>query len=815
MDAGCTETCRCKEYEAKIKAYATQVKALRRGMADGVAGQDAARAERDAARAERDAARAETAAVKEDAEARLGEALSKIASLQAWAELQVGGAWQGGSPVPGAVAAVPSGAYVHDIMSAPPLAVQAALPAAVPAAGEAAAAATTTEAAAAAAEGGEAEAAGQGSGNEESELESLRRQVQFLDNENTPPRSRSLKNKARAKYRATVALARGPGDDDDGCSAEGEDEEEKGECGLAVPAKKRGGQPGHRGGSNNQKAEACFEVLLEECPDCHGADFDKRRPATKRTWDTLSDWVVLLGPRDERARAMIDLAKRLAKEGAQGPCVCVSISFQRRYCRTCDKIVKASVSFLIDGSAIGEVCQAEAHALSERNPDTFVAVFLGDTRGLPLGYDALRTARLERRHVLAPVYGQIEDHIAASPWCARDESGGKGCLPNPDEGKDALPATAAAAALPAATLEAAAEAAVAAAGATSNSHIQYILAAVPDAVLVLVAPSRSARYIKALSGKLKGIRYVSDEFTVYARDGPDLRQTDHPHLLRKSELAAAESYLTLIDAGAITHTNVVRHRRAAFEWGRRVVGIVMGADPSARLRGGEKKKKEEEEPKRIVLKAVDTGRPGILEAVEVEDGDEKAEGEIGAEEGGVVEPLPPFPPMPHLPLSGPAGGGPGSLSDKEAAARRNEIAADAAISAILHWSAKWDTAAIKSELRLQDALRLPLGLYGEDHPVRKAFENAMPCMFSAYRQPGMPLDSTLVERAVRDAVHPDRTAHKHYRCVESAEAASRSTSFNGTCRRRGISPLLAFKKILRNPRWNIFKEGRPPLPPPP
>ena len=124
VDTGCAETCRCEEYEAKIKAYATQVKALRRGMADGVAERDAARAERDAARAERDAARAETAAFREEAEARLGEASSKIASLQAWAELQVGGAWRGGSPVPGAVAAVPSGSYVHDIMSAPPLAVR-------------------------------------------------------------------------------------------------------------------------------------------------------------------------------------------------------------------------------------------------------------------------------------------------------------------------------------------------------------------------------------------------------------------------------------------------------------------------------------------------------------------------------------------------------------------------------------------------------------------------------------------------------------------------------------------------------------------
>ena len=353
---------------------------------------------------------------------------------------------------------------------------------------------------------------------------------------------------------------------------------------------------------------------------------------------------------------------------------------------------------------------------------------------------------------------------------------------------------------------------MAAAGATSNRQIQYLVVAVPDAVLILVSPNRSAASIDAMLPGLKGIAYVSDEFAVYVRDGPDIRQTDHPHLLRKAELRAAESLGALIAAGWILYAAVVKHRRDAFEWGRRVVDGIMHADPSARRRsdrgGGEC------EPSAMRLKVVDTGRPGMLEAVEI-GGGAGGEEEIG-EGGEGAAPLPPFPPMPHLPLSEPAGrDAQNSMSDGEAAARRNDIAADAAIAAVLHWSAEWDTASIETETRLAAALRMPLGLYDEDHPVRKSFERAMPCMHSAYRHEGMPLDSTLAERAVRDAVHPDRIAHRDYRCVESAVAASRSTSFNGTCRRRGISPLHAFAKILRNPDWNIFEEDRPPPQPPP
>ena len=86
----------------------------------------------------------------------------------------------------------------------------------------------------------------------------------------------------------------------------------------------------------------------------------------------------------------------------------------------------------------------------------------------------------------------------------------------------------------------------------------------------------------------------------------------------------------------------------------------------------------------------------------------------------------------------------------------------------------------------------------------------MPALFAALRLEGMPFDSTLVERAVRDVVHPERLAHRRIRCAAAAEASSRRSTSAGTCRRNGISPMHAFRRIMRNPEWNIFDLDRPP-----
>ena len=530
-----------------IESQRVQIRAQRHGMVK-MAG------ELKAALSERDAALEKLHASRKEAEARREEDMCTIASLRAWAELVVGG---GGSWGDAGGAWVPSGAHVNDILSSPQLAVQTAL-----AAGATQAAATQDV-----------------GGGESEQIKSLRRQLRFHENEDTPPRSRSLRNRTRAKYKAVVALAHGGGGDAGGGGGEALVVEEA-EGALAVSVKVRGGQIGHKGASNSQKAEARFAVYLQECPECHGNDLEKRRPGTKRVWDVVGEWVLHLSAKDGRAEEMADLARRLAVDGAHGPCVCVSVMFERKYCRLCGKVVKASVTFLIEGTAIGEICQSEALLFAERVPDTFVAMWLGDLHGFPLKYDAVRTGRLARRRPLTLTYERIEDHIAAAPWHIKDESPGKGCF---DDGggegaPSALPAPAPASALPApgcgegasavraaASIEEAAASAVRAAGASSNRQFYYLVATVPDAVLVRTSPSRSGRAIRGRLSKLGGKPYVSDEFVVYTQDGPSIRQTDHPHLLRKTGYSAAEALRLLYAEGKISYAAVVLHRRAASE----------------------------------------------------------------------------------------------------------------------------------------------------------------------------------------------------------------------------------------------------------
>ena len=326
------------------------------------------------------------------------------------------------------------------------------------------------------------------------------------------------------------------------------------------------------------------------------------------------------------------------------------------------------------------------------------------------------------------------------------------------------------------------------------------MATVPDAVLVRTSPSRSGRAIRGRLSKLGGKPYVSDEFVVYTQDDPSIRQTDHPHLLRKTEYPAAEALRLLYAEGRISYAAVVLHRRAASEWARETVVAIMSADPSARRfdnAGSE---------------------PGAAAAASGAAGS----GSGASQSAPAPPPIPPPPPPPCLPLSAPAaaakepaGGGQGAMSGGEAAARRDEIAADALFASLCHWAREWDTYSAVSESRLVAAVRAILELYDKDHPARKSIANAMQSLFSARRHPGMPYDSTDVERAVRDVVHKDRLAHRDIRCPESADASSKAPTFTGTCRRRGISPMHAFRRILRRPDWDVLKAGRVPLAPEP
>lgn len=128
-----------------------------------------------------------------------------------------------------------------------------------------------------------------------------------------------------------------------------------------------------------------------------------------------------------------------------------------------------------------------------------------------------------------------------------------------------------------------------------------------------------------------------------------------------------------------------------------------------------------------------------------------------------------------------------------------------------------DTASEETIALLRERVAEVLERYGKKHPVKTAFTNALPTLFMALLVQGMPLETTEVERVVRDVVMVFKRLHRQIQCEEGADIASIEMSFYATCKKHGISPADALLMILRNPKWTPFDgppRGATPLPAP-
>ena len=128
-----------------------------------------------------------------------------------------------------------------------------------------------------------------------------------------------------------------------------------------------------------------------------------------------------------------------------------------------------------------------------------------------------------------------------------------------------------------------------------------------------------------------------------------------------------------------------------------------------------------------------------------------------------------------------------------------------------------DTASEETIALLCERVAEVLERYGEKHAVKTSFINALPTLFMALLVSGMPLETTEVERVVRDVVMVFKRLHRQIQCEEGADIASIEMSLYGTCKKHGTSPADALLSILRNPKWTPF-DGPPrravPLPTP-
>ena len=82
--------------------------------------------------------------------------------------------------------------------------------------------------------------------------------------------------------------------------------------------RQRDGQPGHKGCSNNDPAEALFAVPRpEECPDCR-VGLDGAGSGTARRWLGPCRWMLGLEAVNERAAGILRRSEVLAGRGAAG-----------------------------------------------------------------------------------------------------------------------------------------------------------------------------------------------------------------------------------------------------------------------------------------------------------------------------------------------------------------------------------------------------------------------------------------------------------------------------------------------------------------
>ena len=116
-------------------------------------------------------------------------------------------------------------------------------------------------------------------------------------------------------------------------------------------------------------------------------------------------------------------------------------------------------------------------------------------------------------------------------------------------------------------------------------------------------------------------------------------------------------------------------------------------------------------------------------------------------------------------------------------------------------------------LAMQRALCTILEGYGDPHPVRTRFENAMPCLFYYTQVDGMPIHSNDVERVIRNVPKRYMDAHVQFKSAVGIAVGTKKMTITANARNHGMSVGRAVSYALADPDWDIC-DGPPASPPP-
>ena len=116
-------------------------------------------------------------------------------------------------------------------------------------------------------------------------------------------------------------------------------------------------------------------------------------------------------------------------------------------------------------------------------------------------------------------------------------------------------------------------------------------------------------------------------------------------------------------------------------------------------------------------------------------------------------------------------------------------------------------------LALQRVLCGILDGYGDQHPVKTRYENAMPWLFYYLQVDGMPLHSNDAERTVRDVAKRYMDAHVQFKSTRGMDVGSRKMTITTNARNYGMMVGRAVTCALADPGWSML-DGPPKKPPP-
>ncbi len=558
----------------------------------------------------------------------------------------------------------------------------------------------------------------------------------------------------------------------------------------AAPSRRRRGP----GKSNSTKTECTLAVPLGPSWCC-GADYVVIGYAVKRLYDLIGGWLLEFEATNGRGRRLQDLAREAVRIGGVGRGCAVALKLEVGCCSACGLPWKASTPISIPGTALGAIIRERLLDLTEHMSYQDAANYIRWYYGIDVSENAVANAVSASMDAAAHLIPRIVERICANGYAVIDET-----------------------------------------MARSMGRWAYIVAACSgDAVLITAAPSRSAASLEEALGPIWSLPKVTDEHGAY----PDRnRQSDSVHNLRSAE-EPVYVWLTLFgdyaeEAGIDPGAEFRAVERAVIPplvdmiRANPDVRLVDGAElPSVEPADGGGCGRDTVKAIRSILPAA-SGHPDAAAPLPPASlprpprAGDIALKKRGKAAGGVRRPRrgglagiidrdaasgSPPPPPPSRPRSG------RRPTAKEIAGYRRDSTTYFGLLCLYRVSSRIDTAPPIVALALQRAMCAILEGYGDKHPVRTRYENAMPCLFYHTQVDGMPAHSNDVERVIRNVAKRYMDAHVQFKGHRGMVVGSGKMTIAANAGRRGMSLGRAVTYAIADPSWNIL-DGPPAGEPP-